>query len=64
MRPLRRTTNAMTVTRARPETRAELTNSGGMMAEYQNPREICKPKIQAVMECTSTAAGSAIQARA
>ncbi len=55
--------NATIVTSARPETRAELMNRGGMMAEYQKPREICRPKIQAVMECTSTAAGRVIQAR-
>jgi len=59
---VRRTTNAKMTTSARPDTSAELMNSGGMIAEYQKPREICRPKIQAVMECTSTAAGSAIQA--
>ena len=41
-----------------PETRAEAMNSGAMIAEYQNPRAICRPKIQAVMECSRIAAGS------
>ena len=52
------------MTSANPETSAEQMNSGGMIALYQKPREICSPKIQAVMECTRTAAGSATQARA
>ena len=60
---MRRTMNARMMTSDRPDTSAELMNSGGMIAEYQKPREICRPKIHAVMECTSTAAGSAIQAR-
>ena len=60
---MRRTMKAMMITRLRPETSAEVMNSGGMIAEYQNPREICSPKIQAVMECTRTAAGRAIHAR-
>ena len=40
-----------------PETSAEAMNSGAMIAEYQKPRAICRPKIQAVMECSRIAAG-------
>ena len=50
------------MTSASPETRAEAMNIGAMMAEYQKPRLICRPKIQAVMECSRMAAGSATQA--
>ena len=46
-----------------PETSAEAMNSGAMMAEYQNPREICRPKIQAVIECSRIAAGRPTAAR-
>ena len=44
---------------ARPESMAEATNSGAMMVEYQPARAICRPKIQAVTECTRMATGSA-----
>ena len=38
---------------------AEATKMGAMMAEYQPSLAICRPKIQAVTECTSTAVTSA-----
>ncbi len=52
------------MTRARPETSAEAMNIGAMIDEYQNPRLIWSPKIQAVMECSKMAAGRATQASA
>ena len=33
------------------------TNSGAMSAVFHQGREICRPKIQAVIECRSTAMG-------
>ena len=45
--------------RARPESMAEATKMGAMMAEYQPSRAICKPKIHAVTECTRMAMGRA-----
>ncbi len=45
--------------RARPESMADTTNSGAMMAEYQPSRAISRPKIHAVTECTRMATGSA-----
>ena len=56
-RPVRRTTSASRIMSAVPETSAEAMNIGAMIAEYQNPREICRPKIQAVIECSRIAAG-------
>ncbi len=61
-RPRRRRTSARRMTSASPETRAEATNIGAMIAVYQNPRLIWRPKIQAVMEWSRIAAGSATQA--
>ena len=46
-----------------PETSAEAMNSGAMIAEYQKPRAICRPKIQAVIECSRIAAGRPTAAR-
>ena len=45
--------------RARPESMADTTNSGAMMAEYQPSRAISRPKIHAVTECTRMATGRA-----
>ena len=45
--------------RARPESIAEATKMGAMMAEYQPSFAICRPKIQAVTECTKMAQGRA-----
>ncbi len=45
--------------RASPESMAEATKMGAMMAEYQPSRESCSPKIQAVTECTRMATGRA-----
>ena len=55
--PVRRTMRASRIMSAVPETSAEAMNSGAMIAEYQKPRAICRPKIQAVMECSRIAAG-------
>ena len=50
------------MTSASPDTRADAMNIGAMIAEYQKPRLIWSPKIQAVMECSRIAEGRAIQA--
>lgn len=42
---------------ARPESMAEATNKGPMMAECQPSRAICRPKIHAVTVCTRMARG-------
>lgn len=44
---------------ARPESMAEATNKGPMMAECQPSRAICRPKIHAVTVCTRMAMGRA-----
>ena len=48
-----------TSTRATPHTRADDTNQGPKSAVCHISRPCCKPKIQAVTECTSTAVTSA-----
>ena len=48
-----------TSTRAVPHTRAEDTNQGASSAVCHSSRPACRPKIQAVTECTSTAQTSA-----
>ena len=48
---------------ARPESRADATKMGAMMAEYHPSRAISKPKIHAVIEWTRIATGKAIQER-
>ena len=45
-----------------PETRADAMNIGAMIEVYQNPRLIWSPKIQAVIEWSMIAAGSATHA--
>ena len=45
--------------RARPESMALATKIGAMMAENQPSLAICRPKIQAVTECTKMAQGRA-----
>ena len=44
---------------AKPESMAEATNSGPMMAECQPSRAICRPKSHAVTVCTRMAMGRA-----
>ena len=44
---------------ARPESMAEATNKGPMMAECQPSRAICRPNIHAVTVCTRMAMGRA-----
>ena len=46
------------ISSARPLSSADATKIGAMMAVYQ-ARAICRPKIQAVTECTRIATGSA-----
>ena len=50
------------MTSASPDTSAEAMNSGAMIAEYQKPRLIWSPKIQAVIEWRRIADGRATQA--
>ena len=44
---------------ARPESMADATNRGAMMAVCQPSRAMCRPKIHAVTLCTRIATGSA-----
>ena len=48
------------ITSAVPHTRAEDTNQGARRAVCHISCPCCRPKIQAVTECTSTAVTSAI----
>ena len=50
---------ATTMTKAVPQTSAEDTNQGASRAVCHISRPCCRPKIQAVTECTSTAQTSA-----
>ncbi len=50
------------MTRPVPDTSADVMNMGAMIELYQKPRLIWSPKIQAVIECSMIAAGSAIHA--
>ena len=59
---VRSTMYAVTISSPSPETSAEEMNIGARSAVFQNGRATSRPKIHAVIECTSTAAGSATNA--
>src|SRR5680860_1459723 len=59
---VRSVTCATRISNAVPETNAEEMNIGARIAVFQNGRATSRPKIHAVTECTSTAAGSATNA--
>ncbi len=53
----RRATSAASAMSAVPDRIAEVTKSGAMSAVFHHGLEICRPKIHAVIECSSTAVG-------